>query len=112
MTDRSYARRNPYIVAVAAGHVSRLFGRARSAGISLVLGTQELADLKATGEGLREQVLGNVAAVIVHRQNVPESPELIAAMAGTCAAWVKTEQTGDSLLLSPLRSRITPTRLR
>jgi hypothetical protein len=43
-----------------------------------VLGTQELADLKATGEGLREQVLGNVAAVIVHRQNVPESAELIA----------------------------------
>ena len=32
--------------AIAAEHVSRLFGRARSAGISLILGTQELADLK------------------------------------------------------------------
>lgn len=36
--------------AIAAGQVSRLFGRARSAGISLILGTQELADLASTGE--------------------------------------------------------------
>jgi hypothetical protein len=37
--------------AVAAEHVARLFGRARSAGISLILGTQELADLSSAGEG-------------------------------------------------------------
>jgi hypothetical protein len=84
--------------AVAAAHVARPFGRARSAGISPVLGTQELADLKATSDGVREQVLGNVAAVIAHRQNVPESAELIAAMAGTQAAWVTTEQTDTSFL--------------
>ena len=35
--------------AVAPEHVVRLFGRARSAGISLVLGTQELADLRRAG---------------------------------------------------------------
>jgi type IV secretory pathway TraG/TraD family ATPase VirD4 len=47
--------------AVAAEQVARLFGRARSAGVSLILGTQELADLKNTGDGaLREQTLGNV----------------------------------------------------
>jgi hypothetical protein len=56
--------------AVAAEQVARLFGRARSAGISLILGTQELADLKNLGDGaLREQTLGNVATVIAHRQN-------------------------------------------
>jgi conjugal transfer pilus assembly protein TraD len=79
--------------AVAAEHVARLFGRARSAGISLILGTQELADL-AVGEGkLKEQTLGNVAAVIAHRQNVPESAELIAQMAGTTPRWITTQQT-------------------
>jgi DNA helicase HerA-like ATPase len=58
--------------AVAAEHTARLFGRARSAGISLILCTQELADLRAAGSGaLREQTLGNVSSVIAHRQNVP-----------------------------------------
>jgi conjugal transfer pilus assembly protein TraD len=85
--------------AVAAEQVARLFGRARSAGISLVLGTQELADLKSTGDGaLREQTLGNAETVIAHRQNVPESAELIAAMAGTRPAWITTQQTEERLL--------------
>jgi hypothetical protein len=85
--------------AVAAEHVARLFGRARSAGISLILGTQELADLKSVGDGaLREQTLGNVASVIAHRQNVPESAELIAAMAGTKPVWVTTQQTEQGLI--------------
>jgi conjugal transfer pilus assembly protein TraD len=87
--------------ALAAGQVARLFGRARSAGISLVLGTQELADLKSTGQdGLREQVLANVQALVAHRQNVPESAELIAQIAGTKPVWVNTEQTEEGLLLS------------
>jgi len=85
--------------AVAAEHVARLFGRARSAGVSLILGTQELADLKSVGDGaLREQTLGNVETVIAHRQNVPESAELIAAMAGTKAVWITTQQTEDGLI--------------
>jgi conjugal transfer pilus assembly protein TraD len=86
--------------AAGAGQVARLFGRSRSAGISLVLGTQEFADLKTTADGLREQVLGNVAAVIAHRQNVPESAELIAGVAGTKSVWVTTQQTQDGLLNS------------
>jgi hypothetical protein len=84
--------------AVAADQVARLFGRARSAGVSLILGTQELADLKTAAEGLREQTLGNVATVIAHRQNVPESAELIAAVAGTKPVWVTTQQTEDGFL--------------
>ncbi len=85
--------------AVAADQVARLFGRARSAGISLILGTQELADLKSVGDGaLREQTLGNVATVIAHRQNVPGSAELIAAMAGTKAVWITTQQTEQGLI--------------
>jgi conjugal transfer pilus assembly protein TraD len=85
--------------AVAASHTARLFGRARSAGISLILGTQELADLRAVGSGaLREQTLGNISALIAHRQNVPASAQLIAAMAGTTPRWVATQQTEDRLL--------------
>ncbi len=80
--------------AIAAQQIARLFGRGRSAAISLLLATQEMADMPATGDGaLREQVLGNVEAVIAHRQNVPESAELIAAVAGTKPVWVTTQQT-------------------
>jgi Type IV secretion-system coupling protein DNA-binding domain len=74
--------------ALAAEQVARLFGRARSAGISLLLGTQELTDLRLAGrEQLLEQVLGNLTSVISHRQVVPDSAELIARLAGTRGAW-------------------------
>jgi hypothetical protein len=96
--------------AVAADQVARLFGRARSAGVSLILGTQELADLKTAAEGLREQTLGNVATVIAHRQNVPESAELIAAMAGTKPVWVTTQQTEQGLIATSPSGRGSRTR--
>ncbi|HSZ13461.1 MAG TPA: type IV secretion system DNA-binding domain-containing protein [Solirubrobacteraceae bacterium] len=74
--------------AVAAEQVVRLFGRARSAGLSLLLGTQELSDLRLPGrEHLLEQVLGNLSVLIAHRQVVPDSAELIASVAGTQGAW-------------------------
>jgi len=74
--------------AVAAEQVVRLFGRARSAGISLLLGTQELSDLRPPGrERLLEQVMGNLSVLIAHRQVVPGSAELIASVAGTRGAW-------------------------
>jgi hypothetical protein len=80
--------------AIAAGRVGHLFGRARSAGINLLLGTQELSDLRPDGHRqLQEQVLGNLAALIVHRQVVPESSELISRLAGSRGVW-RTSQ-GD-----------------
>ena len=85
--------------AVVAGHTARLFGRARSAGISLILGTQELADLRSVGNGaLREQTLGNISTLIAHRQNVPASAELIAQVAGTTPRWIATQQTEERVL--------------
>ena len=60
--------------AIAPEAVARLFGRARAAGFSLVLATQELADLRAAAPELLEQVLGNVETVIAHRQSVPSRP--------------------------------------
>ena len=83
-------RRAPAVVvldefaAVASEQVGRLFARGRSAGLSLVLGTQELSDLRLPGApGLLGSVLGNIAALVAHRQAVPESAELVAAFAGT-----------------------------
>jgi type IV secretory pathway TraG/TraD family ATPase VirD4 len=80
--------------ALAAEHVARLFARARSAGISLVLGTQELSDLRLPErETLLEQVLGNLTVLIAHRQVVPASATLIADIAGTHGAWATTVRT-------------------
>jgi hypothetical protein len=73
--------------ALAAEQVSRLFGRARGAGISLVLGTQELADLRVAGRELPDQVMGNLTALIAHRQVVPASSTMIADVGGTQGAW-------------------------
>lgn len=74
--------------AIAAEQVVHLFGRARSAGLNLVLGTQELSDLRLDGrKQLLEQVLGNLSAIVAHRQVVPESAELIGRLAGSRGVW-------------------------
>ena len=83
--------------AIAPEGVARLFGRARAAGFSLLLATQELADLRAAGSDLLEQVLGNVETVIAHRQSVPDSAELIARVTGTRTTWSSSEQLVHSL---------------
>src|SRR3954452_20447660 len=80
--------------AVAPGGVVRLFGRGRSAGLSLLLGTQELADLRAPDNPtLGDQVLGNVTTLIAHRQMVPASAETLAGVIGTRGTWTHTERT-------------------
>jgi hypothetical protein len=74
--------------ALAAAQVARLFARARSAGVSLLLGTQELSDLRPPGrERLLEQVLGNLSLLVAHRQAVPASAELLAGLAGRRDGW-------------------------
>ena len=78
--------------AIVAEGVARLFGRARAAGFSMVLATQELADLRAGGGELLEQVLGNVETVIAHRQAVPDSADLVARIGGTRPSWNTTRQ--------------------
>ncbi len=79
--------------ALAAEQVSRLFARARSAGLSLHLGTQSLADLRGARPGdpsdtLTEQVLSNVEFTIAHRIGDPDSAEKLARMAGTVSRLV------------------------
>jgi type IV secretory pathway TraG/TraD family ATPase VirD4 len=81
--------------ALSVEHVVRLFGRARSAAVSIVLGTQELADLRLPGrERMLEQVMGNLSALVAHRQVLPDSCALVAGLAGTRGAW-RTSRHSD-----------------
>jgi len=74
--------------AIVPERVVGLFARARGAGVSLVLGTQEFADMRVPGrETLQDQVMGNLSALIAHRQVVPASAELIASMTETRGVW-------------------------
>jgi hypothetical protein len=104
--------------AIAAERVVHLFGRARSAGINLLLGTQELSDLRPERHRqLLEQVLGNLSALVAHRQVVPESSELISRLAGTRGVWRTshsdngrwTRTRSSTPLLAPEEIRALPT---
>lgn len=83
--------------AVAAEEISRLFGRARSAGLSVVLGTQSLADLRSArpddaSDTLTEQILSNIEFALAHRISDPDSAERMAQLAGTTPASSTTRQ--------------------
>jgi hypothetical protein len=83
--------------AIAAEHISRLFGRARSAGLSVLLGTQSLADLRSArpddpSDTLTEQILTNIEFALVHRQSDPDSAERLAQLAGTMPSWSTTRR--------------------
>lgn len=82
--------------AFGADNVLGLFQRARSARLSLLLATQELADLRRVDESFQDQLLGNVETIVAHRQNVPSSAELVAQLAGTRETWIHTFQTDDN----------------
>jgi conjugal transfer pilus assembly protein TraD len=71
-----------------------LFARSREAGIGVLAATQELADFDRVAPGLRDQVLGNTAFKVAHRQDVPSSAQTVAQMAGTEKTWEYTEQLG------------------
>ena len=84
--------------AIVPERVVGLFARASGAGVSLVLGTQELADLRVPGrEMLLEQIMGNLSVLIAHRQVVPASAELISSMTATRGVW-RTSRHGDGKL--------------
>ncbi len=87
--------------ALDADHFAALFARARSAGVSLLCATQELADLRRVRSGFDEQLIGNVDAVLAGRQNNPDSAELVSRLAGSEEAWVHTLETRRRLGRAP-----------
>ncbi len=78
--------------ALGSDNVISLLARCRESGVSVLLATQELADLDRVARGLRDQVLGSTAVKIAHRQDVPSSAQTIARMAGTERVWEQTRQ--------------------
>jgi conjugal transfer pilus assembly protein TraD len=80
--------------ALGADNLISLLARGRESGMSVMLATQELADLDRAARGLRDQVLGVTAIKIVHRQDVPASTQTVAQMAGTEQVWERTYQLG------------------
>ncbi len=72
-----------------------------SAGLSILLGTQSLADLRAARpedqtDALTEQVLSNIAFAVIHRIGDPDSAEHLARMAGTDPSWSVTQRIGGN----------------
>jgi len=84
--------------ALDGDHVLALLARGRSAGIGVVLATQELADLSRVDPGFLDQVLGNTATKFVMRQEVPTSAETLAQIAGTRQVWEPTRQIDEHAL--------------
>jgi helicase HerA-like protein/type IV secretory system conjugative DNA transfer VirD4/TraG family protein len=83
--------------AVGAHEALRVLSRSRSAGVSVVLATQGLADLDAAGSGTEggafaRRVLTQLDFLIAHRQPESESAEVLATMTGTRPVWVTTRR--------------------
>ena len=99
------AERPPALATVAIDESSvlgenliSLFARGRESAIGVLAATQEMADFDRVAPGLRDQVLGNTALKVAHRQDVPASAQTIAQMAGTEKAWEYTERLGGGPL--------------
>lgn len=75
-------------------HLLALFARGRESGVGVLAATQELADLDRAAPGLRDQVLGNTAVKLAHRQDVPSSAHTVAQLAGTEKVWEETQRLG------------------
>lgn len=78
--------------ALGADQVLALLARGREAGVSVLLATQELADLERAAPGFRDQAVGLTAVKLAHRQDVPASAQTISQMAGTERVWEETHQ--------------------
>jgi conjugal transfer pilus assembly protein TraD len=90
--------------ALDGDNVISLLARSREAGVSVLLCTQELADLDRAAPGLRDQVLGSTALKIAHRQDVPGSAQTIAQIAGTETVWDQSNQVTSHPLLGTRRT--------
>jgi conjugal transfer pilus assembly protein TraD len=78
--------------AFGSDNVLALLARGRESGVTVLLATQEMADLERAAPGFRDQVLGITGVKLAHRQDVPASALMIAQMAGTERIWEETEQ--------------------
>lgn len=74
-----------------------LLARARETGIGVLLSTQELADLAKVDPTFTAQVIANTNVKLIHRQEVPDSAELLAGTIGTYTEWEHTFAEHDPI---------------
>jgi HNH endonuclease/TraM recognition site of TraD and TraG len=88
----------------AARHLRRMVGRAREAGLAVVLATQGPSDLEAVDRALLPQVLQDTAWQLAFRQGSPQDAERMQALFGQ--AWVNDESwRSDGLTTTRLVER-------
>ncbi|HWF54039.1 MAG TPA: type IV secretion system DNA-binding domain-containing protein [Solirubrobacteraceae bacterium] len=83
--------------ALGTDNVVQLVVRGREAGFSVLLSTQELADMERAARGFSDQVLGNTDLKLFHRQDVPSSARAVAELGGTFKDWERTFRVGGGL---------------
>jgi len=93
--------------ALGNDNVLSLLARGRSSRVSVLLATQELADLNRAGHGLADQIVGITAVKIAHRQDVHASAQTVAQMAGTERVWESSYQLAAGAFGSRRPSRET-----
>ncbi len=86
--------------ALRGDQVLALLARGRESAISVLLATQEFADLDRAAPGFRQQVEGNTAVKLIHRQEVPASAREAAQLAGSTQVWEETRRVGGTPLAS------------
>lgn len=101
--------------AVGASQILRVLSRSRSAGISVLVATQGLADLgdvggAGAGENLTARVLSQLDFTVAHRQPEPVAAEQLSRLCGTRVVWAMTERVQSSWTLMPLPREGTRTR--
>lgn len=84
--------------ALRSDNLLALLARGRESRVGVLLATQELADLDRAGPGFRDQVLGDTALKIAHRQDVPSSARMVAELAGTVRVWERSYQESGGRL--------------
>ncbi|MFL5896337.1 MAG: type IV secretory system conjugative DNA transfer family protein, partial [Thermoleophilaceae bacterium] len=84
--------------ALPGDQVGRLLSTARDVGVGVVLGGQDLAQLRRVSEHFEAEVKANVCTVIAHRQSEPDSAEQIARIAGTEEVVAQTQQVDRRML--------------
>jgi conjugal transfer pilus assembly protein TraD len=78
--------------ALDADHLMGLFARARSSRVGMMLATQELSDLTRVRIGFAEQIIGLTNTKLLLRQEVADSADTLAQLAGTQADIKRTRQ--------------------
>ena len=79
--------------ALSSSAVDRLYTRGRSAGMSVAVGTQTVADFLEAGGSTRERIGATIESIVCHRIGNHDDAEWVAGQIGTVPTWQSTVKT-------------------